>query len=378
METLITATQSRYEDGARALVHLIRAERFVDDTRIAEYISDNYKSHYCDTDARLEKSDEVSSALCLTYDHSYYAMLSPLISEGRVIGYDRLVFDLTDQIRMLCTSEIHSALFYQDAFEVFIQNADVVESSDAFTLFYKEGVYYLAFNMQDGVHFVSSQNADSLLEPVHRLSKQILYVAIGIVLAFTIAIYFFIIRFAINKLVHLENSRRSLAQAVKEANLDPLTEVGGRRFGEKFLSKAFERFQEGEASPAIVVFDIDSLKQINDTYGHSVGDRVIRSVAKAVQQNIRSEDALLRWGGDEFIGIFTGLAPDNAMSFAPKLLKAVSNLSVSTDTGVIHPTISLGVSYFQKEDRSFLEALNRADRAMYQSKAEGKNRAHER
>ena len=374
IDELMAATQLRYEDGAKALEYLIRTERFVDDTIIAGYTSEEYKEHSCTTDDRLIKNNEISTALCLVEDHSYFVILSPLLSEGQVIGYDKLIFDLSGQIHTLHTDTIKTELVAQDEFASLISGATLVRRSDTTSLFYKEGFYHQAFHMQDNTHFVSKQSEASLLDPVRHLSQQTLLVGIGILLVFTTAVYYLVIQYAKNE---LEVSRYSLKEAVSEANTDPLTKTGSRKLGEELLISAFENFQRGESSPAILLFDIDSLKQINDIHGHSTGDRVIRSIAEAVQNSIRSGDILLRWGGDEFIGIFGGLGKEDAIPFAQKLLNAVSDLTIETDAEIIRPTISIGVSYFDEEDRSFIDAVNRADRAMYQSKAEGRNRVHE-
>ena len=377
MDELIAYTQPKYEDGIKALKYLVRAERFVGDNLIAKYISADYKDHSCATDDRLIESNEISSALCLTDDHSYFAILSPILSGGRVIGYDKLVFDLSDQIQMLCTDTIELELIYYDEFKETFSDADMVQSGTASSLYYKQGVYYQVFRIQDSAYFISKQSETSLLDPVYRLSRQTLLAGISILLAFTSAVYFLVVQYARVELINLESSRCSLKEAVSEANLDPLTKAGSRRFGEELLTSEFEKFQIGEPSPDILMFDIDSLKQINDTYGHSAGDLVIRSVAEAVQNGIRSGDVLLRWGGDEFIGAFAGLSKENAMPSAQKLLNAVSDLQIETDSETINPTISIGISFFREEDLSFIDAVNRADRAMYQSKAEGRNRAHE-
>lgn len=372
IDELMAATQLRYEDGAKALEYLIRAERFVDGTIIASYISEEYKEHSCTTDDGLVKNNEISTALCLVEDHSYFVVLSPLLSEGQVLGYDKLIFDLSGQIHTLHTDTIKTELIAQDEFAGLISGATLMRRSDTASLFCKEGFYHQAFHMQDNTHFVSKQSTSSLLDPVQRLSKQTFLVGIGILLVFTTAVYYLVIQYAKNE---LEVSRYSLKEAVSEANTDPLTKTGSRKFGEELLISAFGNFQGGKSSPAILLFDIDSFKQINDIHGHSTGDRVIRSIAEAVQNSIRSGDILLRWGGDEFIGIFGGLGKEDAIPFAQKLLNAVSDLTIETDAEIIRPTISIGVSYFDEEDRSFIDAVNRADRAMYQSKAEGRNRA---
>lgn len=377
MANLIAATQPKYEDGAQALKYLVNAKRFVGDTKIAEYTSEDYKNHLCITDSKVMESNEAVSALCLKDENVYYDIMFPIVWEESIIGYDRLIFDLTAPVKMLSTDTIKSKLIYNDEYKDLISTATIVENKGTSCLFYEEGVYYQAFYMQGDALFISKQNENSLLEPILRLSRQILMVGIGILILFSTAVYFFVVQYAKNELVNLEGSRRLLKAAVSEANMDSLTKLGCRRFGEEVFKETFENFQKGASSPAILLFDIDSLKHINDTYGHSGGDKIIRSIAQAVQGNIRSEDVLLRWGGDEFVGIFNGMDKENAMVFANKLLRAVSDLTVKINTKIVNPTISIGISYFKEDDLSFFDAINRADRAMYQSKAEGRNRVHE-
>ncbi len=373
LDNLITVTQSKYEDGAKALEYLLKAERFVDDDLIARYAVNSYDNQPCTVWDRLKANNETSSALCLTDDYKYFVIRSPILSQEQVIGYDQLTFDLGAQIDTLCTKTIKSELLYHDKFEDLILGANMLQNNNVSSFFYRDGIYYQAFHLQDDAHFITSQSEIFLLDPVNRFSKRILLAGIGVPLAFSLAVYFFIIRHAKDE---VEDSRCTAREAMLEAITDPLTKAGSRRLGEELLSASFERFQKGETSPAILLFDIDFLKEVNDMHGHSTGDKVIRYIAEAVHKSIRSEDILLRWGGDEFVGIFDGLGKQNALSFAQKLLNAVSSLAIETETKTIRPAISIGISYFEKEDRTFIDAVNRADRAMYQSKTEGRNKAH--
>ncbi|GAB1433361.1 hypothetical protein MASR2M29_19870 [Spirochaetota bacterium] len=188
---------------------------------------------------------------------------------------------MSGQIHSLCTETINSELLYKEKFDELSLDALVLQKNDSSLLFYKAGTYYNDFYLQDDVHFVISQNEGSLLEPVYRLSRQILFAGMAILLLFAAGVYLFIIRHARDE---MEDNYTFLTYAMTEANTDPLTKAGTRRFGEELLSLSFERFKSGERSPAILLFDIDSFKGINDLYGHSAGDLVIRSVAESVQK----------------------------------------------------------------------------------------------
>lgn len=117
----------------------------------------------------------------------------------------------------------------------------------------------------------------------------------------------------------------------------------------------------------------DNFKQINDRYGHHVGDQALQGVVKTVARAIRSSDELFRLGGDEFVGIFYGVSEENTPFFAGKIKEMVAALEIRAGDEVIKISVSIGVSYFRPGDGSCSEALKRADEAMYISKKKGGN-----
>ncbi|MDD3390373.1 MAG: GGDEF domain-containing protein, partial [Synergistaceae bacterium] len=162
----------------------------------------------------------------------------------------------------------------------------------------------------------------------------------------------------------------------EKVNRDPVSDALSRRAGEDALRNAFSRGLDDPANPAIVTFDIDDFKRINDTYGHDVGDRILKRIATIIHSHIRSKDHLFRWGGDEFLLLYGGLKPENIMRVCRNLLDAVSGDVHSF--GSRHETVSLsiGISYFRETDTDYSDALKRADIALYRSKANGKNQAN--
>lgn len=172
---------------------------------------------------------------------------------------------------------------------------------------------------------------------------------------------------------HLTTSTRSL---VKEINLDTLTKAASRRCGINHLNTYFKRFRLTGERPAIMYFDIDDFKSINDSFGHEVGDIVLIEIVKTVNQIIRSNDQLIRWGGDEFLGILPGLKEDHIRDFSKKLLDGIAVLEIPVENGSIHITVSMGFSYFKASDHDYNDVLKRADHALYKSKEQGKNRVN--
>ncbi|MPM64251.1 Diguanylate cyclase DosC [bioreactor metagenome] len=125
-----------------------------------------------------------------------------------------------------------------------------------------------------------------------------------------------------------------------------------------------------------MVLDVDKFKIINDTYGHNIGDVVLKEIVQAISHITRDSDKLIRWGGDEFVGIFYGLSEENAIILGEKILFEVANLKISVGDNSISPSVSIGFSYFNKNDQEYTDALKRSDEALYKSKVQGRNKAN--
>lgn len=121
-----------------------------------------------------------------------------------------------------------------------------------------------------------------------------------------------------------------------------------------------------------MMLDIDHFKQVNDRYGHEAGDRVLREVVTAVRRATRSSDHIIRWGGDEFVGVFSGLNPQYVDFLITKILQSVAAISVPVQDSTISVTVSLGFPIPSK-DTDIRAVLERADTALYRAKQKGRN-----
>lgn len=162
----------------------------------------------------------------------------------------------------------------------------------------------------------------------------------------------------------------------KEMNLDTLTKAYSRRYGDKSLNTYFKQYKLVGENAAIMMFDIDAFKYVNDHYGHKVGDLVLIETVKTINHILRSSDQLIRWGGDEFICIFPGLKEENILAYGKKVLEEISSLEIPLENETIGITISIGFSYFKDTDDDYNDVLKRVDDAMYSSKKQGKNRVN--
>jgi diguanylate cyclase (GGDEF)-like protein/PAS domain S-box-containing protein len=177
-----------------------------------------------------------------------------------------------------------------------------------------------------------------------------------------------------NKGISPEQSDRRIRKLQKTALLDPLTAIGNRRHLESRLKIRMTDFRENQLSFGLLFCDLDQFKDINDTYGHNVGDQVLRMVAQTLRANIRESDTMGRWGGEEFLVILRDIDVESLHRIGEKLLNLVrkSHLALS-DRHILSATISIGGTLVQKND-TIDSVIDRADRLMYQSKANGRNR----
>ncbi|WP_246608057.1 diguanylate cyclase [Paractinoplanes toevensis] len=157
------------------------------------------------------------------------------------------------------------------------------------------------------------------------------------------------------------------------ATMDELTGQHNRRHFYAIAGALVEAAGRGERVLAAAMLDIDKFKNINDTYGHGVGDEVIRAVATRVRASIRHSDVLGRYGGEEFAVVL----PDHegeAEDLAERMRRAVGDEPIPTQAGALTVTISVGLAHLDPSDASLDQLLARADHALYGAKEGGRNR----
>jgi two-component system, cell cycle response regulator len=165
-----------------------------------------------------------------------------------------------------------------------------------------------------------------------------------------------------------------LQQAIVQTAMhDPLTGVLNRGTVLELLQKEISRALRGAQHLAIGMLDIDHFKQINDTYGHLVGDDLLRDFSRVLQAHLRNSDHLGRFGGDEFLVITPGIASSDIENLFTRLCSTIAQTSFDTRAGKLAITISLGVAYLYHESEGDA-LLAVADAALYQAKHEGRNK----
>ena len=174
-----------------------------------------------------------------------------------------------------------------------------------------------------------------------------------------------------------ENSeRKNILKKIKEleklAMLDELTQVPNRRYMENILEIKLNEYQVNGVEFGIIFMDIDYFKRFNDDYGHSAGDLVLKAISSTFSNNHRGDDIVGRWGGEEFIGIFSRINSEGLKSVAEKLRILAENTSVRVVEEELRVTISIGATLVAPED-NVDTLMKRVDKLLYESKRRGRN-----
>ncbi len=161
----------------------------------------------------------------------------------------------------------------------------------------------------------------------------------------------------------------------KLAAIDPLTGIYNRRFGMNRLREEFTRSVRSSSPLGILMIDIDFFKNINDTYGHLVGDRILKSITASAKSVLREGDIMVRYGGEEFLIILPAASAVDLKTIGERIRHAVEDTSIDEGDKIIKVTISVGGSAYPNDNVSHEnELIDLADKTLYRAKQSGRNR----
>jgi len=170
--------------------------------------------------------------------------------------------------------------------------------------------------------------------------------------------------------------QRELDKLHVRASIDFLTQLPNRRQLDarfKEFYSAAERYGKGFA---LIVFDIDHFKRINDTYGHAAGDRVLRAIAQTLDENKRTSDFLARYGGEEFVMLLPETSAQDAERLAERTREKIEQSRFQLQQKSVKVTVSAGVGELRIGQETAEELFQRADKALYFAKQDGRNRVY--
>ncbi|HHH42891.1 MAG TPA: GGDEF domain-containing protein [Gammaproteobacteria bacterium] len=179
------------------------------------------------------------------------------------------------------------------------------------------------------------------------------------------------------RLLELEKETAELRSRVKQernqAKIDPLTGIPNRLAYEERLEQEVARWKRFATPLVLVMWDIDLFKEVNDRFGHRAGDKVLRTIARTLESGIRETDFVARYGGEEFVQLMTGSSLQECLQVAEKLRESIRATGFHFREQAITITASCGLAEFRDGD-SIGPWFERADKALYRAKQEGRDR----
>jgi diguanylate cyclase (GGDEF)-like protein len=168
---------------------------------------------------------------------------------------------------------------------------------------------------------------------------------------------------------------RLLASVQRQAVTDPLTGLFNQRYFRDYLERQLALARRRGEKICLLMIDIDKFKPVNDTYGHDVGDAVLRAFARVLLREVRTSDVVARYGGEEFVVVLPNTDHVGGLTTAEKIRQATMGSAIgATPGGDFHMTVSVGLAVFPDNGRAAEELFRSADNAMYRAKQAGRNR----
>lgn len=170
-------------------------------------------------------------------------------------------------------------------------------------------------------------------------------------------------------------AKRLMSTLRESALKDSLTGLYNRRFLQEYIDTLIAGVLRRGKTIGLLMCDLDYFKQVNDLYGHNVGDTVLKASAEIIQTSIRAADLVVRFGGEEFLVLLMDVAEGDTMDTAEKIRLKMQETKVKVPDGTVSKTISVGASEFPNDTDSFWQAIKFADVALYRAKETGRNKS---
>lgn len=178
---------------------------------------------------------------------------------------------------------------------------------------------------------------------------------------------------ALGLIFFIYRQRKNSAILHKLANTDTLTELANRRYTFIYAENMLLQAKKNKQNFAIIIFDIDHFKKINDTYGHSGGDIALKDIALVANEYVRNNDILGRIGGEEFLVILPNTSAKQAYDVAERIRHAIEKKDITLGDEVVNISASFGISQLAQNQPNFNQIFHEADIALYQAKNSGRN-----
>lgn len=232
-------------------------------------------------------------------------------------------------------------------------------------------VSFIVFNSTSAVFATTST---VLLASAYYLGAYYVMSLCNLWIEVVVPLFVTLVTFAISYLAKYLLKSRDFEQQYKLATTDGLTELYNHRYFQDTLKKQIDISKRYEQEFSLIILDIDFFKKFNDTYGHQIGDAVLKTVAQILKKNTRATDYACRYGGEEMSIILPQTSKNEAMINAQRICDAVAGTPLKiSNNEYCNITVSLGVSTFPQDGQTSQKIIEYADKALYYAKEHGRN-----
>lgn len=357
---LSNLTQPIYEDGFNALINVASATRVVDGMMIAQ-VNESLDNTALNSVAGIMTTKY--EMVITNHGLAHVKVISPIVNNDTIIGHDIVTFDMSRLMEELNDGEVLLSFLSAESRTMLYQDAQVITHDQAYLLLVKdEHVIYVsdALLQRDDILYITVSISQNLLEQdINRLTRTSLLWS-GFLVVTSLFIVVLINRKSTLNRLSILNDKRILFQ--EKANKDALTGLYSRHYLRHKLDQFKENFSHEMMPIAVVMSDINGFKKFNDTYGHQAGDQALIDIARIFKTMIRENDLLIRYGGDEFLLLFTQVNPSQCESIMQQINDAIVHEFKDNN-------ISLAYGYVIVNDANKIEvSIDMADKKMYEYK----------
>ena len=351
-------TSSRYADGVNALGNVVSATRVVDGrivTQVGEPMQDGGYGH-------LDGISDVTFTVMQQDEGFFIKVVSPIVNDQTIIGYDIVTYTMTELIATLNEGDADLRFINASSQAEMLNDADILKDRTSYTLALKDGeVTYISEGIQDSDnHFIAISISQAVLESdIQALTSRSLAWMVFLIVTSFIVVATLSMRHISSELKK-EKFERKYFQ--KRANKDALTGAYTRHYFEYWLTRIKNEFDESMHPIAVVMSDINGFKKFNDTYGHQAGDQALKDVTGIFEASIRKDDLFIRYGGDEFLFVFTQCDEALCEKIMKRIDSEIQGLYASKN-------LSLAYGYVVVEHSEEIpDSIEIADQKMYEHK----------
>jgi len=228
----------------------------------------------------------------------------------------------------------------------------------------KSGFYYYT---SIGFAFLYFALLILTLDHIYEYNKDVVKIAVKLLFVFGYSL----LAIGVSKWVRYNEMRQG--ELAVQASTDELTGILNRRSFTSFIKLEFINAKKNFSPFSLAIIDIDYFKQVNDEYGHLVGDEILIDLANLMKSSFRSTDKVCRWGGEEYAILLPGTSLPNAVSAIDHFRQKIENHEYQSSSNTIKYTISAGVSESLTIDKNIDDLIKRADEALYKAKSSNRN-----